>query len=115
MDDEKIISYVDAKILAQVNRIKDPTPQEIEEAGDYNSGSDFVMCTFPKYDEKEKLLGITEEVCLITILGDPQDNFYDNGFLNEKRRCGQDSREIGCLIQLYNAFFYEETYEGRVL
>ena len=85
LDDEKIISYVDAKILAQVNRIKDPTPQEIKEARDYNSDSDFVMCTFPKYDKKAKLLGITEEVCLITILGDPQDNFYDNGFLNEKK------------------------------
>ena len=75
LDDGKIISYVDAKSLAQVNRIKDPTPQEIEEARDYNSDSDFVMCTFPKYDEKGKLLGITEEVCLIAILGDPQDNF----------------------------------------
>ena len=85
LDDEKIISYVDAKILAQVNRIKDPTPQEIKEARGYNSDSDFVMCTFPKYDKKAKLLGITEEVCLITILGDPQDNFYDNGFLNEKK------------------------------
>ena len=85
LDDEKIISYVDAKILAQVNRIKDPIPQEIKEARDYNSDSDFVTCTFPKYDKKGKLLGITEEVCLITILGDPQDNFYDNGFLNEKK------------------------------
>ena len=85
LDDEKIISYVDAKILAQVNRIKDPTPQEIKEARDYNSDSDFVMCTFPKYDKKGKLLGITEEVCVITILGDPQDNFYDNGFLNENK------------------------------
>ena len=79
MDDEKIISYIDAKILAQVNRSKDPTPQEIKEARGYNSDSDFVMCTFPKYDEKGKLLGIT------SILGDPQDNFYDNGFLNEKK------------------------------
>ena len=100
LDDEKIISFVDAKILAQVNRIKDPTSQEIEEARDYNSDSDFVMCTFSKYDEKGKLLGIAEEVYLITILGDAQDNFYDNGFLNKKRRCGQDSREISCLIQL---------------
>ena len=43
------------------------------------------MCTFPKYNENSKLLGITEEVCLITILGDPHDQFFDNGFLNEKR------------------------------
>ena len=42
------------------------------------------MSTFPKYDENGKLLGITEEVCLITILGDPHDQFFDNGFLNEK-------------------------------
>ena len=85
LDDEKIISYVDSKILAQVNRIKDPTPQEIEVARDYNSDSDFVMCTFPKYDENSKLLGITEEVCLITLSGDPHDQFFDNGFLNEKK------------------------------
>ena len=85
LDDEKIISYVDAKILAQVCRIKDPTPQEIEEARDYNSDIDFVMSTFPKYDENSNLLGITEEVCLITVLGDPHDQFFDSGFLNEKK------------------------------
>ena len=85
-DLEKIVSYVDAKILAQVNRIKDPTPQEIEEARDYNSDSDFVMCTFPKYNENSKRLGITKEVCSITILRDPHDQFFNNGFLNEKKR-----------------------------
>ena len=79
------LSHVDAKILAQVSRIKDSTPQEIEEARDYNSDSDFVMCTFPKYDENGKLLGITEEVCLITVLGDPNDGFFDNGFASEKK------------------------------
>ena len=43
------------------------------------------MCTFPKYDENGKPLGITEGVCLTTILSDPNDQFYDNGFLNEKK------------------------------
>ena len=99
LDDEKIISYVDAKILAQVNRIKDPTPQEIEEA------SDFVMCTFPKYDDNGNLLGITEVVCLITILADPHDQFFDNGFLNEKKTLWSGFKKISCLIQLA---FYEE-------
>ena len=41
---------MDSKTLAQVNRIKDPTPKEIEEARNYDSDSNFVMCTFPKYD-----------------------------------------------------------------
>ena len=85
LDNENIISYVDAKILAQVSRIKDPTPREIEEAWDYNSDSNFAMCTFLKYEENGKPLGITEEVCLTTILSDPNDQFYDNGFLNEKK------------------------------
>ena len=85
LDNEKIISYVDAKILAQVSRIKDPIPQEIEEASDYNSDSDFVMCTFPKYNKNGKRLGVTEEVCLITVLGDPNDLFFDNGLLNKKK------------------------------
>ena len=85
LDDEKTISTVNAKILAQVYRIKDPIPQKIEEARDYNSDSNFAMCTFPKYDENGKPLSINEEVCLITIVGDPHHQFFDNGFLNEKK------------------------------
>ena len=88
LDDEKIISYDDAKILAQVNRIKDSTTQEIEEARDYNSDSNFVMCTFPKYNESSKLLGIFMISFLTTVSS------------MKKRCCGQDSREISCLIQL---------------
>ena len=105
LEDEKIISYVDTKILAQVSRIKDPTPQEIEEARDYNSDSDFVMCTFPKYDENGKLFGITEEVCLITVLGDPNDQFFDNGFLNEKKTLWSGFKR-NKLSKLYKALLY---------
>ena len=43
--DNKIISYVDMKILGQVNRIKDPTPKEIEKAMNEDPESNFVMCT----------------------------------------------------------------------
>ena len=83
-EEGKIISYVNSKILAQVNRIEDPTPKEIEEARDYDSDSNFVMCTFPKHDENGKLLGITEEVCMITVLGDRNNVFFDNDFGGEK-------------------------------
>ena len=81
--DKEIITYVDMKILAQVNRIKDPTSKEIEEAMNEDPESDFVMFSYPSY-EGDKLLGITEELFCITVLGDKQDLFLDNEFGGEK-------------------------------
>ena len=48
--DNDTISYVDLKILAQVNRIKDPTLKEIQEAMNEDLENDFVMCTYPNYE-----------------------------------------------------------------
>ena len=81
--DKDVISYVDTKILAQVNRIKDPTPIEIEEAMNEDPESD-VMCTYSSY-EGNKLLGVPEELSSITILGDRQDWFFDSGFAGKKK------------------------------
>ena len=45
------------KILAQVNRIKNPSEKEIEEAKSKDPNSDFVCCTSPIFEGK-KLRGI---------------------------------------------------------
>ena len=70
------------KILTRVNRIKDPTPKEIEEAMNEDPNSDFVRCTYPIH-EGDKLLRITEELSYITVLGDKESLFSDNGFGGE--------------------------------
>ena len=67
------------KILAQVNRIKNPSEEEIEEAKNKDPNIDFVYCMFPTY-EGEKLRGIDEHICIISVLGDPCTVFFDNGF-----------------------------------
>ena len=91
--DKDIIFYVDMKVLAQVNSITDPTPKEIEETmNEYmneDPESDFVMCTYPGY-KGDKLLGITEELSCITVLGDRQNWFFDNGFAGEKKDLWSD-------------------------
>ena len=66
-------------ILLQVHRLKDPTEHEKQLALDQNSESDFVLCPYPIYEnETGKLLGITEGVGQVVVLGDPEDSFYDN-------------------------------------
>ena len=78
--------YVDGNMLAQVNRIKDLTPKEIKLAKDYSNESRFVLCTYPDYErETGKLLGIKEEIAMITVLGDPNCIFFDNRFRGEKK------------------------------
>ena len=73
-------------MLAKVNRIKDPTPEEIALAKDYENESDFVACTYPDYEkETGKLLGIKEEITIISVLRDPNGLFFDNGFGGEKK------------------------------
>ena len=65
-------------MLAKVNRIKDPTPEEIKLAKVYSNESRFVLCTYPDYErETGKLLGIKEEIAMITVLA-------DSGFGGEK-------------------------------
>ena len=75
------MNYVDMKMLAQVHRIRNPS--EIEEAQNNDPHSDFVICTFPQH-EGDKLLGITEQVCMITVLGERGTIFFENGFVDEK-------------------------------
>ena len=81
------------KILAQVNRIKNVSEKEIEEAENKDSNSDFVYCTFPTY-EGEKLCGIDENVRIISVLGDPSTVFFDDSPLVMKKiLCGLDMEE----------------------
>ena len=73
------ISYADMMILWQVNKIRNPSEHEEELAVDDNPESDFVMVPYPMYEQEiGKLLGITEEVGQVVILGDPDDAFFDN-------------------------------------
>ena len=44
---EKLVSYVDLKILTHFNRIKYASEKEIEDARKEKTDSDFVLCTFP--------------------------------------------------------------------
>ena len=74
-----LLNCVDMKTLTQVNRIKNPSEKEIEEAKNKGPNSDFVYCAFPTY-EGEKLRGTDEHICIISVLGDPSTVFFDNGF-----------------------------------
>ena len=83
---EKLVSYIDMKFLAQANRIKNASEKEIEDAREEKTNSDFVFCSFPEYEEgTDKLLGITEHICQITVLGDKFDSFFDNGFGGDEK------------------------------
>ena len=73
-------------ILWRVNRIRDPSEHEKELALEENSESDFIMVLYPTYEkETGKLLGITEEVGQVVILGDPNDRFFNNGFGGDEK------------------------------
>ena len=82
-----IVNYVDMKLLAQVNCIKNLSEKEIEEAKNKGRKSDFVYCMFPTYKGK-KLCAIDEHICIISVLGDIGTVFFDNGFSigDEKQR-----------------------------
>ena len=82
-----IVNYVDMKLLAQVNCIKNLSEKEIEEAKNKGRKSDFVYCMFPTYKGK-KLCAIDEHICIISVLGDTGTVFFDNGFSigDEKQR-----------------------------
>ena len=56
--DKDILNYIGMKMLAQVNRIKNPSEKDMEVAKNKDPNSDFVLCTFPIY-EGDRLLGIT--------------------------------------------------------
>ena len=77
--EKDVLNYVNMKILAQVNRIKNRSEKEIEEVKNKDPNSDFVYCAFLTY-KGEKLCGIDEHICIITMVGDPSAVFFDNGF-----------------------------------
>ena len=73
-------------ILLQVNRIRNPSEHEKELALDKNSESDFVMVPYPMYEQETgTLLGITEEVGQVVVLGDPDGTFFDNEFGGDEK------------------------------
>ena len=75
------------KILAQVTKIKNPNESETKEAKRKDLNSDFVLASFPDYNqETKKLLGIKEVLCQITVLKIPI-MFFDGGFGGEKNPC----------------------------
>ena len=75
------------KFLAQANRIKNASEKEIEDAREEKTDSDFVFCTFPEYEEgTDKLLGITEHIYQITVLGDKFDSFFSCTFPSFMKR-----------------------------
>ena len=75
--DEKLESYVDITIIAQFSRIKNASEKEIEMQGKNKQIQILFFCTFPEYKKgTDKLLGVTEHVCLITVLGDKFDEFF---------------------------------------
>ena len=73
------MNYVDMKMQAQINRIKNPSEKETEEVKNKNPNRDFVYCTFPVY-EGHKLRGITEQIYMITGLGDKGAIFFITDF-----------------------------------
>ena len=74
-----ILNYVEMKILAQVDCIKDASESEIEQAKNKYPNRDFCYCTFPIF-EGSKLLGVDKKICMINVMGDPGVFFFDNGF-----------------------------------
>ena len=79
--DPEPISYGDMMILWQVNRIGNPSEHERELALDENSDSNFLVVSYPMYEQETgKLLDITETMGLVVVLRDPDNTFFDNGF-----------------------------------
>ena len=79
--DKEIHNYVDVKILAQVNRTRNPSENKIREEKYEDPDSNLFYCTFPTY-EASKLLGVDKHICMITVLEDPGVVFFNNGFSN---------------------------------
>ena len=68
--DKDVLNYVDMKILAQVNCIRNSSEDEIRQAKNKDPNSDFLHFTFPIHEDM-KLKAIDKHICTITVLGDP--------------------------------------------
>ena len=69
------------KILGQVNKIRNASKEELEQAENKDPNSDFLRCTYPVYDGT-KLKVVNKHISMISMLGDPNVIFFDNGFSN---------------------------------
>ena len=59
--EKDVRNYVDMKILAQVDRIKNSLEKEMEEAQNKDPNRNFLYCAFPVY-EGEKLHDVNEHI-----------------------------------------------------
>ena len=103
--DKEILNYVDMKILAQVNRTRNPSENKIREAKYEDPDSDLLYCTFPTY-EASKLLGVDKHICMITVLGDPGVVFFNNGFSdgNEKKALWSGQKRKNPIYPIYPSY-----------
>ena len=69
------------KILAQVSKIKNASEEELEQVERNDHNSDFLYCTYPVY-AGAKLKGVDKHISMLTVLGDPDSTFFDDGFSN---------------------------------
>ena len=112
--DKDILNYVDMKMLAQVNSTKNTSEKEMKEAKNRDPNSNFVLCTFPIY-KGNKLLGITEHVCLIFVLGDKNAVFFNNDFANDKKplRSGHGRKKLANQLSCMTSSFMKRPIKER--
>ena len=92
-----VCNYVEMKILGQVNKIQNASEEELEQAENKDPNSDFLYCTCPIYDGT-KLKGVDKHISMISVLGDLNVVFFDNGFSsideNKTLWSGQTRKEM---------------------
>ena len=92
-----IYNYIEMKIFAQVSKVKNASEEELEQAEGNQQDSDFLHCTYLTY-EGSKLMGVDKYISMITVLGDPNAIFFDNGFSsvdeNKPLWSGQKMKEL---------------------
>ena len=72
-----IYNYLEMKILPQVNKLKNPSEDELEQAERNQQDNDFLYCSYSIY-EGSKLMGVNKHISIITVLGHPNVIFFDN-------------------------------------
>ena len=96
--DKNVYNYVEMKILGQVNKIRNASKEELEQAENKDPNSDILHCTYPVYDGT-KLKVVNKHISMISMLGDPNVVFLDNGFSNVEESKSFWSGQF-CLILL---------------
>ena len=77
--DKDVYNYVEMKILGQVNKIRNASEEELEQAENKDPISDFLYCTYPIYNGT-KLKGVNKHISMMSMLGDLNVVLFDNGF-----------------------------------